>query len=75
MNSLTTEETQDPFLAARWVERPKERPRAKKSGKAHKGGHTSSWEEPGVPSIGEAVKMADPLLMTVTVGRHPVRLR
>ena len=50
----TSEEMQDPFLAARWVARRvfhslvcKEHPVTCKSGKAQKGGRISSWEAPG----------------------------
>ncbi len=59
VNSLTSDEMQDPFLAAQWVARTefhnlvcKERPEAKKSGKARKGGRTSSWEAPGAKRRG-----------------------
>ena len=54
VNYLTLEEMEDPFLAARWVDRiefhdlvRKGRPKQKKGGKAHKSSHASSWEAPG----------------------------
>ena len=53
VNSLTSDEMQDPFLAARWVAQTelydlvcKGRLKSKKSGNARKGSRTSSWEAP-----------------------------